>query len=85
MPIEVKKLTHIYKPGTPFESKALNEVSLSIREGEFIGIIGHTGSGKSTLISHLTGLEHSEPGTVFVNGIDLGEKGTDLIAIRRVV
>ena len=85
MPIEVKKLTHVYMPGTPFEARALNEVSLSIRDGEFIGIIGHTGSGKSTLISHLNGLEHSEPGTVFVNGVDLGGKGTDLIAIRRVV
>jgi len=85
MPIEVKKLTHVYMPGTPFEAKALNEVSLGIRDGEFIGIIGHTGSGKSTLISHLNGLERSEPGVVFVNGIDLGEKGADLIAIRRVV
>ena len=85
MPIEVKKLTHVYMPGTPFEARALNEVSLSIRDGEFIGIIGHTGSGKSTLISHLNGLEHSEPDTVFVNGVDLGGKGTDLIAIRRVV
>lgn len=85
MPIEVKKLTHVYMPGTPFEAKALNEVSLSIKDGEFIGIIGHTGSGKSTLISHLNGLERSEPGVVFVNGIDLGEKGADLIAIRRVV
>jgi energy-coupling factor transport system ATP-binding protein len=85
MPIEVKSLTHIYMPGTPFEAKALNDVSLSIHDGEFIGIIGHTGSGKSTLISHLNGLEHSEPGVVFVNGIDLGEKGSDLIAIRRVV
>ncbi len=85
MPIEVKSLTHVYMPGTPFESKALKDVSLSIRDGEFIGIIGHTGSGKSTLISHLNGLERSEPGVVFVNGIDLGEKGADLIAIRRVV
>lgn len=85
MPIEVKSLTHIYMPETPFEAKALNDVSLSIHDGEFIGIIGHTGSGKSTLISHLNGLEHSEPGVVFVNGIDLGEKGSDLIAIRRVV
>jgi energy-coupling factor transport system ATP-binding protein len=85
MPIEVKSLTHIYMPGTPFEAKALNDISLSIHDGEFIGIIGHTGSGKSTLISHLNGLEHSEPGVVFVNGIDLGEKGSDLIAIRRVV
>ena len=85
MPIEVKKLTHVYMPGTPFESRALNAVSLSIQDGEFVGIIGHTGSGKSTLISHLNGLEHSEPGVVFVNGMDLGEKGADLIAIRRVV
>lgn len=85
MPIEVKSLTHVYMPGTPFEAKALNDVSLSIHDGEFIGIIGHTGSGKSTLISHLNGLEHSEPGVVFVNGIDLGEKSSDLIAIRRVV
>ena len=85
MPIEVKKLTHVYMPGTPFEAKALNEVSLSIRDGEFVGIIGHTGSGKSTLISHLNGLERSEPGVVFVNGMDLGEKGADLIAIRRTV
>ena len=85
MPIEVKKLTHVYMPGTPFEAKALNEISLSIRDGEFVGIIGHTGSGKSTLISHLNGLEKSEPGVVYVNGIDLGEKGANLIAIRRVV
>jgi len=85
MPIEVKKLTHVYMPGTPFEAKALNAVSLSIQDGEFVGIIGHTGSGKSTLISHLNGLERSEPGVVFVNGIDLGEKGTDLISIRRAV
>ena len=85
MPIEVKKLTHVYMPGTPFESRALNAVSLSIQDGEFVGIIGHTGSGKSTLITHLNGLEKSEPGVVFVNGMDLGEKGTDLIAIRRVV
>ena len=85
MPIEVKKLTHVYMPGTPFESRALNAVSLSIQDGEFVGIIGHTGSGKSTLITHLNGLEKSEPGVVFVNGMDLGEKGADLIVIRRVV
>ena len=85
MPIEVKKLTHVYMPGTPFEARALNAVSLSVQDGEFVGIIGHTGSGKSTLISHLNGLESSEPGVVFVNGMDLGEKGTDLIAIRRTI
>lgn len=85
MPIEVKNLTHVYMPGTPFEARALKNISLSIRDGEFIGIIGHTGSGKSTLISHLNGLERSDAGTVFVNGMDLADKGTDLIAVRRTV
>ena len=85
MPVEIKKLTHVYMPGTPFEARALNEVSLSIRDGEFIGIIGHTGSGKSTLISHFNGLERTQPGVVFVNGVDLGDKNTDMIAVRRVV
>ena len=72
-------------PDTPFEMRALHEVSLKIEDGEFIGIIGHTGSGKSTLISHLNALERSEPGMVFVNGIDLGEKDVDLAAVRRTV
>ena len=85
MPVEVKKLTHVYMSGTPFEKRALKEVSLSVDNGEFVGIIGHTGSGKSTLISYLNGLERSSPGVVFVNGIDLGEKDTDMIAIRRTV
>ena len=83
--IEVSHLSHVYMPGTPFEARALNDVSLNIEAGQFIGIIGHTGSGKSTLISHLNGLEPSEPGAVRVDGIDLGAKGTDLIAVRRAV
>lgn len=85
MPVEVKSLSHIYMEGTPFEAKALSEVSMSVHDGEFIGIIGHTGSGKSTLISHLNGLEKSPQGTVFVNGVDLGDKEADLIAVRRTV
>lgn len=85
MPIEVKGLTHIYMPETPFEAKALDNVSLSIRDGEFVGIIGHTGSGKSTLISHLNALDKPAPGTVFVGGVDLGGKDVDLTAIRRTV
>ena len=85
MPIEVKDLSHVYMSGTPFEAHALYGVSLSIADGEFIGIIGHTGSGKSTLISHLNALERSEPGTVFVDGMDLGDKETDLRAVRRTV
>ena len=74
MPIEVKGLTHIYMQGSPFETRALHDVSLKIEDGEFIGIIGHTGSGKSTLITHLNALERSQPGMVFVNGVDLGGK-----------
>ena len=71
MPIEVKKLTHVYMPGTPFEAKALNAVSLSIQDGEFVGIIGHTGSGKSTLIQHLNGLLKPTSGQVLYNGQDI--------------
>ena len=85
MPIEIKNLTHVYMPGTPFEAKALDDVSLSIENGEFIGIIGHTGSGKSTLISYFNGLERAKGGVVFVNGVDLGDKDADLIAVRRTV
>lgn len=85
MPIEVKNLTHIYMPGSPFESKALDNVNLHIGDGEFIGIIGHTGSGKSTLVSHLNALEKSAPGQVFVNDKDLGDKNSNLNEIRREV
>ena len=85
MSIEVKHLTHVYMPGSPFEVKALDDVNLTINDGEFIGIIGHTGSGKSTLISHFTALEKSEPGHVFVNGMDLGDKDTKLTDVRRAV
>ena len=85
MPIEVKNLTHIYMEGTPFEARALDSVSLSIRDGEFIGVIGHTGSGKSTLIAHLNALDRPEPGPVFVNGMDLGAKDADLAKVRRTV
>ncbi|MBQ8507286.1 MAG: energy-coupling factor transporter ATPase [Clostridia bacterium] len=85
MPIEVKNLTHVYMPDSPFESKALDNVSLHIDDGEFIGIIGHTGSGKSTLISYLNALEKAEPGHVFVNGQDLGGKEVKLNEIRQKV
>lgn len=85
MPIEVKNLSHIYMRGTPMENKALENVCMRVEDGEFIGIIGHTGSGKSTLISHLNALEKSEKGCVFVNGMDLGEKGVKLSEIRRSV
>ena len=56
MPIEIKDLYHTYQVGTPYETHSLQEVNLAIEEGEFIGLIGHTGSGKSTLVQNLNGL-----------------------------
>ena len=85
MSIEIRGLTHIYMPGTPFETRALDNVSLTIRDGDFVGVIGHTGSGKSTLIVHLNALIRPEPGHVLVGGVDVGEKGQSLIEIRREV
>ncbi|MBE5774476.1 MAG: energy-coupling factor transporter ATPase [Clostridiales bacterium] len=85
MPIEVKNLTHIYGEGTPFERTALDSITLTINDGEFVGIIGHTGSGKSTLISYFNGLTKPESGVVFVNGADIGEKNVDLTEIRKTV
>ena len=85
MPIEIKHLTHTYMPGSPFEARALNDICLTINDGEFIGIIGHTGSGKSTLISYFNGLERGAAGAVLVNGVDLSDKSADLIAVRRTV
>lgn len=85
MPIKVKSLTHIYGAGTPFEMKALDNINLNISDGEFIGVIGHTGSGKSTLITYFNGLTRSDPGVVYVNDVDLGAKDADLNSIRRTV
>ena len=85
MPIEIKNLNHIYMPGSPFETKALDDVTLTINDGEFIGLIGHTGSGKSTLVQHLNGLMKPDSGTVLVDGMDTGAKKTDLREVRRRV
>lgn len=85
MPIEIKHLTHVYMPGTPFETRALDDVSLTIHDGEFVGVIGHTGSGKSTLIAHMNALMRPEVGHVLVGGVDVGEKNQSLIEIRREV
>ncbi|MGI6358976.1 MAG: energy-coupling factor transporter ATPase [Bacillota bacterium] len=85
MPITIEKLSYTYGAGTPFEIKALDQISLSISEGEFIGIIGQTGSGKSTLIQHLNGLILPQSGRVIVDHIDLGAKGADLRQVRERV
>ena len=69
--LEVKNLTHTYSAGTPFEHKALDNVSFCVERGEFIGIIGHTGSGKSTLMQHLNGLLKPDSGSVLLDGQDI--------------
>ena len=69
--IETKALTHIYSQGTPFERYALEQVNFSVNQGEFMGIIGHTGSGKSTLIQHLNGLLKPTAGKVLFDGKDI--------------
>ena len=80
--LEVRGLSHVYSAGTPFEQKALDDVSLSVRRGEFIAIIGHTGSGKSTLIQHLNGLLRPTAGQVLFHGKDIFSKSADLRGVR---
>ena len=72
-------------PSTPFETRALDGVSLSIADGEFVGVIGHTGSGKSTLVQHLNALLKPTLGSVYVNGLNLNDKDTNLRDVRRAV
>ena len=69
--LEIQNLSHVYSAGTPFEHKALDEVSFSVEPGEFIGIIGHTGSGKSTLMQHMNGLLKPTSGKILLGGEDI--------------
>ena len=85
MSIVIENLTHTYMPGSPFQATAIHGVSLTIRDGEFIGLIGHTGSGKSTLIQHLNGLLRPSSGRVLIDGKDLFGKDTDKREVRRKV
>ena len=83
MSIVVENLTYVYMPGTPFERAALRDISLRIDDGEFVGIIGHTGSGKSTLIQHFNGLLKPTSGRVLIN--DMDTTGRELKELRRLV
>lgn len=74
MSIKIENLTHIYMPKSPFEKVALDNVSLDIKDGEFVALIGHTGSGKSTLIQHFNGLLEATSGKIIVDGIDITDK-----------
>ena len=85
MRIEVKDLTHIYSEGMPFETVALQDVSFTVEPGTFVGLIGHTGSGKSTLIQHLNGLLKPMSGKVLADGVDVTEKSDISRSLRRKI
>ncbi|HBG7072904.1 energy-coupling factor transporter ATPase [Clostridioides difficile] len=85
MSIIVKNLTHIYNEGMPFASKALDDVSFEIKDRDFVGLIGHTGSGKSTLIQHLNGLLKPSSGEIFINDFNITDKNLNLTEIRKRV
>lgn len=85
MSIVVENLHHKYKAGTPFEKKVLFDVNLKIGDGEFVGLIGPTQSGKTTLAQHFNGLFIPKEGRVLVNGHDLSDSNTDIVAIRHEV
>ena len=80
--LELKNLSFVYGQGTPFEKKAVDNVNLDIEKGEFIGIIGHTGSGKSTLVQMLNGLIKPTEGQVLLDGVDIWEKPKEIRKIR---
>ena len=83
MPIlETQELTYIYSPGTPFEKTAVDHVNISIEKGEMIGVMGHTGSGKSTLIQHFNGLLRPTSGKVLLDGKDIWEDKTKIRDVR---
>ena len=83
--IEARNLTHIYNEGTAMEACAFSDISFTIEKGEFIGLIGHTGSGKSTLIQHLNGLMKPTSGTVLFEGEDIFADKYDLRKLRSKV
>lgn len=85
MSIKIENLTHIYMPGSPFEKVALDNVSLNIEDGDFVALIGHTGSGKSTLIQHMNGLLKPSSGKIIVNGTDITADGVKLTDVRKKV
>ncbi len=85
MMMKINNLNYIYNPNTPFEKKALDDINLEIKEGEFIGLIGHTGSGKSTLVQHLNGLMKPTSGDIIIDGVNITKKEANLKEVRQKV
>ncbi len=85
MSIIIENLTHVYMPRTPFEKKALDNVNVQIDNGEFVALIGHTGSGKSTLIQHINGLLKPDSGKIIVDGVDITSSKVKMSDIRKKV
>lgn len=80
--LQIENLTHTYGVGTPFQKDAVKDISFSVKEGEFLGIIGHTGSGKSTLIQHLNGLLKPTSGRILLNGRDIWANPKNIRSVR---
>lgn len=83
--ISIRNVSYIYNEGMPFEKKALNNINLDIDAGEFIALIGHTGSGKSTLVQHLNGLNEPTSGEILYDGVNYREKGKKIATLRQKV
>ena len=80
--LKLENVSYVYGKGTPFEKIALNNVSVSFKKGKITGLIGHTGSGKSTLVNLLNGLYRPTEGKVFLNGRDIWEKPKEIASVR---
>ena len=80
--LELKNVSYIYSQGTPFQKIALNNIDVSFEKGKITGLIGHTGSGKSTLVNLLNGLNRPTEGKVYLDGVDIWEKPTEIGKIR---
>lgn len=85
MSIKVRNLTYIYDEGMPFENRAIDDISFDIEDNDFVGLIGHTGSGKSTLIQHLNGLLKPSSGSIYINDFEITQKDINLTEIRKRV
>ena len=85
MSIRIENLKHVYNKNTPFETIALDDINIAIEKGEFIGLIGHTGSGKSTLVQHLNGILKPMSGKIIINGLDITDKKVKLREVRQKV